>query len=193
MILLGQKSGAAFGVDPDTGKMVWKTQVGRGGVVGGIHFGMAAVGGVLIVPVSDVPDGQEYDMDARPGMYALDIATGEYVWQAPSEDVCDGRSLCYPGYSGAISVTPDLVFAGANDGHVRAYRVADGKVVWDIDTTVEYTGVNGEKGRGGSFSGGSAPMPHKGMLFITSGYGFSGKMPGNMFLAYGVRDDADTE
>lgn len=193
MILLGQKSGAAFGVDPDTGEMVWKTQVGRGGIVGGIHFGMAAVDGVLFVPVSDVPDGQEYEMEPRPGMYALDIATGDYVWQAKSEDVCEGRSLCYPGYSGAISATPNLVFAGSNDGHVRAFSAADGKVLWDIDTTVEYTGVNGEKGHGGSFSGGSAPMPHKGMLFITSGYGFSGKMPGNMFLAYGVKEDAGKE
>jgi len=189
MILLGQKSGIAYGVDPDTGKLVWKTQVGRGGVVGGIHFGMAAHDGVLFVPVSDVPDGNEYDIAPRPGMYALDIATGEFVWKAPSSDVCEGRALCYPGYSGAIMTTPDLVFAGSNDGHVRAYSTANGDVLWDVDTAVEHKGVNGQTGRGGSFSGGAAPMAHHGMLFISSGYGFSGKMPGNLFLAYGPRED----
>jgi len=26
------------------------------------------------------------------------------------------------------------------------------------------------------------------MLFITSGYGFAGKMPGNVFLAYGPKE-----
>ena len=189
MILLGQKSGQAYGVDPDTGKLVWKVQVGRGGVVGGIHFGLAAVDGALFVPVSDVPDGNTYPIEARPGMYALDIATGDYIWKAPSADVCAGRALCYPGYSGAISATPDLVFAGGNDGHVRAYRVADGAVAWDIDTAVEMPTLSGISGRGGSFSGGFAPMPHHGMLFVGSGYGFAGKMPGNLFLAYGPKED----
>lgn len=187
MILLGQKSGIAYGVDPDSGKLVWKNQVGRGGVVGGIHFGMAASDGVLFVPVSDVPDGNTYDMAPRPGIYAVDIAKGTFVWQAPATDVCAGKALCHPGYSGAISATPDLVFAGANDGHVRIYRASDGTVLREIDTTVEYKSTNGTTGRGGSMSGGSAPMVHRGMLFITSGYGFAGKMPGNVFLAYGPK------
>ncbi|RVQ64843.1 pyrrolo-quinoline quinone [Croceicoccus ponticola] len=189
MILLGQKSSIAYGVDPDTRQLVWKKQVGRGGVVGGIHFGMAAHDGVLYVPVSDVPDGNKYDIPPNPGMFALDIATGEYVWQAPSKDVCEGKSMCHPGYSAAISMTPDLVFAGSNDGHVRAYHAKDGTVAWDIDTAIEYTAANGVKGRGGSMSGGAAPMPHNGMLFVNSGYGFAGKMPGNVFLAYGPKDD----
>lgn len=188
MLLLGQKSSIAYGVDPDTGKLVWKNQVGRGGVVGGIHFGMAAHDGVLYVPVSDVPDGNTYDIAPNPGIFALDIGTGEYVWKAPAKDICNGKSACYPGYSAAISMTRDLVFAGSNDGHVRAYSVKDGSVVWDIDTTGEVSTLNGTKGRGGSMSGGSAPMPHKGMLFITSGYGFAGKMPGNVLLAYGPKD-----
>lgn len=188
MILLGQKSSIAYGVDPDTGKLVWKNQVGRGGVVGGIHFGMAAHDGVLYVPVSDVPDGNSYAIAPNPGLFALDIGTGEYVWKAPSKNICEGKAFCHPGYSAAISMTDDLVFAGSNDGHIRAYSVKDGTVVWDIDTTGEVTGLNGVKGRGGSMSGGSAPIPHNGMLYITSGYGFVGKMPGNVFLAYGPKD-----
>jgi len=29
------------------------------------------------VPVSDVPDGREYEEAAKPGLYTLDIDTGE--------------------------------------------------------------------------------------------------------------------
>ena len=32
MVVGGQKSGAAMGVDPDSGETMWKTQVGRGGI-----------------------------------------------------------------------------------------------------------------------------------------------------------------
>jgi polyvinyl alcohol dehydrogenase (cytochrome) len=33
VVVGGQKSGAAMGVDPDSGKTLWKTQVGRGGIL----------------------------------------------------------------------------------------------------------------------------------------------------------------
>ena len=49
-VLAGQKSGIAYGVNPDTGKLVWKNKIGRGGVVGGIHFGLAAQGRAPVRP-----------------------------------------------------------------------------------------------------------------------------------------------
>jgi len=116
----------------------------------------------------------------------VDVAHGTYAWKAPSADVCAGRKLCHPGYSGAISTTPDLVFAGSNDGHLRIYDTRTGAVAWDMDTTGEVTTVNGVKAHGGSMGGGAAPVPYGGMLFVPSGYGFAGKMPGNVLLAYGV-------
>src|SRR5258708_20715197 len=43
IILAGQKSGVAFGMDPDDdGKTVWRNKVGNGGALGGIEWGMAA-------------------------------------------------------------------------------------------------------------------------------------------------------
>lgn len=186
-VIAGQKSGVAYALDPATGKLAWKQQVGRGGVVGGIHFGMAAVNGRIFVPVSDVPDGKSYDMAPNPGLFALDIATGAYVWKAPATaDVCKGKPFCHPGYSAAITATPQLVAAGGNDGHVRLYDAASGKVVWDVDTTAEVTTVNGTRAHGGSMSGGAAPIFWKGKLLINSGYGFAGKMPGNVMLVYSV-------
>lgn len=184
-VIAGQKSGWAWGLDPDTGALVWKQRVGRGGVVGGIHFGLAANDGVAFVPVSDVPDGRQHDIAAQPGIYALDVATGARVWSAPSADnVCNGRAFCHPGYGGSLTATNGLVLAGANDGFVRIYDAADGKVIWETDTTGQYVTVDGSTAHGGSIGGGAAPIAYHGMLIANSGYGFAGKMPGNVLLVF---------
>ena len=187
VLMAGQKSGEAYGLDPDTGKLIWHTRVGRGGVVGGIHFGMAASNGLLYVPVSDVPDGKPYPTPANPGVFALNIKTGAFVWRAPDVvDTCHGRALCHLGYSAAISASGQLVAAGGNDGHVRLYDAATGKVVWDADTGGDVITVNGTKAHGGSMSGGAAPIFWHGSLLVNAGYGFAGKMPGNVMLVYAV-------
>ena len=183
-VLAGQKSGILYAVDPDTGALRWKKQVGRGGVFGGIHFGIAAEGGKVFVPMSDMADGKEYDRPARPGVFALDVASGKEVWAAPSGDTCGGKPFCQPGYGAAISVTPDFVLAGSMDGHVRIFDAADGKVLRDIDTAIPYATVNGSEAKGGSMAGGSAPIAWRGKLIVTSGYGGLGKMPGNVMLVY---------
>jgi polyvinyl alcohol dehydrogenase (cytochrome) len=183
-VLAGQKSGVLYAVNPDTGKLVWKVHVGRGGVKGGIHFGIAVVGDTVLAPVSDVPDGRTYADAARPGMYALDVKTGAYLWKAPSEDVCAGKPFCHPGYGAAITATPELVIAGANDGHLRIYDTATGAVLWDYDTLREFTTVNGAPAHGGSIGGGAAPIAYKGMLVANAGYGFAGALPGNALLVF---------
>jgi polyvinyl alcohol dehydrogenase (cytochrome) len=185
-VLAGQKSGIAWALDAETGALAWKTKVGRGGVVAGIHFGIAAWGDALYVPVSDVPDGRSYDEPPRPGLYALDIRTGKFLWKAPARDVCGGRPFCNPGYGGAITATPELVLAGSIDGHLRAYDAASGKVLWDFDTAREFRPVNGATARGGSMGGGAAPIAYRGMLIMNSGYGFVGAMDGNVLLAFEV-------
>src|SRR5258708_39036547 len=53
IILAGQKSGVAFGMDPDdNGKTVWRNKVGNGGALGGIEWGMAADSKQLYVAVA---------------------------------------------------------------------------------------------------------------------------------------------
>ncbi len=188
VVLAGQKSSIMYGFDAEDGKLLWKNKVGRGGVVAGIHFGIAASGDTVFAPVSDVPDGNRYPEGdhPRPGMYALDILTGDYKWQAPSENVCGGKPFCHPGYSGAITATEDLVLAGANDGFIRIFDGANGKVLWEYDTVTDFRTVNGATARGGSMGGGTAPLAHAGMLIMNSGYGFAGKMPGNVLLVFSV-------
>ena len=137
------------------------------------------------MPISDAPDGRDYDEPARPGVYALDVDNGEYVWQAPAgEDVCLGRPGCYAGYSAAISVTSDYVLAGSNEGWLRAFDIDNGEVLWEFDTTQPFTAVDGRIAQGGSIGGGQAPLIVGDRLILNSGYAFAGKMPGNALLVF---------
>lgn len=186
VVLAGQKSGVVHALDADDGRLLWRTRVGRGGISGGIHFGMAFGDGRLYVPVADSPDGRTYDAPARPGLFALDPVTGRELWAAPMADRCADRATCYPGISQAIAATREVVFAGGLDGWLRAYDASNGRVLWEYDTTLPVATIAGVSGHGGSMAGGSAPIPFKGMLFVSSGYLFAGGAAGDVLLAYKV-------
>lgn len=186
-VLAGQKSGVVFAVDPASGKELWHSRVGRGGALGGIHFGIAADSARVYVPISDFPDGGTHEQPARPGIFALDLASGAEAWAAPATDACGGKRFCFPGNGGAISITDHLLLAGSTDAHVRIHDKATGAVLWDFDTDRAFTTVSGAEARGGSISGGSAPIAWVGQLFVTSGYGGLGKMPGNVLLVFGAQ------
>lgn len=193
LLLAGQKSGDVYGVDPQArGRIVWHKKVGRGGIQGGVHFGMALANGRLFVPISDMAnefvEGKVYEEPARPGLYALDAASGRTLWSSPADDVCDGREFCEPGISAAITAIPGVVFAGHMDGRLRAYDAATGRVIWEYATAREFDTVGGIKAIGGSFGGGAGPVVDDGMLFAVSGYGIYYHMPGNVLLAFGIQD-----
>ncbi len=187
LVIGGQKSGVVHALDADTGELVWQTKVGRGGIHAGVYFGMAAHGERLFVPISDTEDGRNYPDPAQPGLNALDLRTGEFAWRVPADNVCrDDQEFCQPGYAQAISVTPELVFAGGIDGYLRIFSAATGEVVWELDTATEFDTVGGGTARGGAFAGGAAPVAYQGQLIVSSGYGFAGKMPGNALLVFEV-------
>jgi polyvinyl alcohol dehydrogenase (cytochrome) len=187
-VLAGQKSGEVYALDPDTGKLVWKNKLGRGGILGGVYFGMATRGNAVFVPVHDAPDGREYAEAPHPGLYALDLLTGRYLWKAPiSDDVCKDRGpQCAPGIAAAVTVTDDLVFTGAGDGRVRIYDPETGKILWQYDTTPAVKTIGGGEAHGGSMGGAAGQIPYQGNLIVESGYGFAGRMPGNVLLMFGV-------
>ena len=188
LVLAGQKSGLVHALDPDSGKLVWQTRVGRGGIQGGVHFGMAAAGGQLFVPITDMADGRDYDNPARPGLHALDISTGELQWYTPTPDVCAGRSACHPGFSQAISAAGGLVYAGGMDGVLRVYKAHDGEQLFELDATRKFAAVNGEQASGGSFGGAAGPVVSDGRVYISSGYGIYNHMAGNLLLALKVKN-----
>jgi polyvinyl alcohol dehydrogenase (cytochrome) len=186
-VLAGQKSGWVYSVDPANGRLAWKRQLGHGSAIGGVHFGMAANDGVIFVPISDMFVSGPDPFPASPGLYALDVASGEFVWKAPYAGTCAaGNRRCHPGYGSTPTTTAGLVMIGADDGRLNIYDAATGHVLWNADTTQSFTAVNGVAGHGGAISGGVAPIAYRGTLIVPSGYGFASKMPGNVLLVYGV-------
>lgn len=188
LVVAGQKSGIVWALNPDNGELIWKNKVGRGGVIGGVHFGIAVSGNTVFVPISDaVADPNyvdNYEGTPRPGLYALDLKTGAYKWQWAAVDACEGHPMCMKGNSAVPTVTDSLAIAGSLDGHLRIHDSKTGTVLWDYDTAREFASVSGIPAKGGAMEGGAAALLHAGMLFVNSGYMFNQHMPGNAFLAF---------
>lgn len=181
ILIAGQKSGEVFGLDPDTGDVLWRNRVGAGGGKGGVHFGMAVEGDTLYIPINDslrTPGG-------RPGIFALDAFSGSTLWEQESVDNCAGRSGCGPGASQAITAIPGAVLVGYVDGMFRAFTKDSGSLLFEYDTVREFQGVGDISGRGGSFGGGAGPVIYDGVMYLSSGYTM-GYMPGNVVIALEV-------
>lgn len=187
IIVVGQKSAIAYGVEPESGEIIWSQRLGHGGTQGGVHFGMTSYKGVVFAPVVDMADTRDarvYDVkESGAGLHAVDAETGEFVWRAKADDVCDGRAFCDPGISSAATSIDGVVFAGHLDGRLQAYDAATGRVIWKFDTTKPVKTVTGAEASGGSMSGPGAAIAD-GRLVVNSGYGIYYHMPGNLLLVF---------
>lgn len=190
-LIAGQKSGFVHALNPDQqGEVLWQTRIGKGGKLGGIQWGLCADSRRAYAPVSDIQlrraerGGYEAIRTAGGGLFALDLGTGKVIWHTPPPP-CHTDRLCSPAQSAAASMIPGVVFSGSVDGHLRAYAASDGKIVWDFDTARDYETVNGVRARGGSMDG-AGPAVAGGVLYVNSGYGAWGGMPGNVLLAFSV-------
>lgn len=182
VLTVGQKSGLAWGINPDDGTVLWQHRVGQGSPLGGIEWGGAADDRHVYYPNADGLLG----IKAAGGLAAINLATGERVWWAPPIATCpDNTAKCIPSQSAAATAIPGVVFSGATDGMMRAYSTADGKVLWEFATNREFETVNGVKARGGSINAGGATIAN-GMMFFSSGYGAFGQMAGNVLLAFAI-------
>jgi polyvinyl alcohol dehydrogenase (cytochrome) len=214
VVLSGQKSGTVYGMDPDTGRLLWSTKVGSGSALGGIEWGMAADDKRLYVTNSDIinifdeivakqgkpPFEGEPSGPAKPGLTAIDPATGKVLWHTPapnapchyagdrSRDYTNG--ICVNAQSAAPSVIPGVVFSGTTDGWFRAYDAATGKILWAHSTTAEsYDTVNKVKGQPGGSIDGLGAAVGGGMVYVVSGFNGASRTGGNgvnVLLAYSV-------
>lgn len=183
VLLSGAKSGQVYGLDPKSGRQLWAAQVGVGSSLGGIEWGGAADKSQLYIAVSDAAA-----TTAKPGgLIALRIADGEQVWRTdPPSPVCSwGTRNCIAAQSQAVSAIPGVVFSGSQDGHLRAFASADGRVIWDFDTAQPFATVNDVAAAGGSLDNGG-PTIADGMVYVNSGYGRITGQPGNLLLAFAV-------
>ena len=180
-------------LDPDReGEILWQVRAGQGGILGGIEWGPAADGKNIYVAVSDVqrtdlplPKEGQGSSKGSGGLLALQLGDGKQIWRVEPPPCPENRKGCSPAHSAAVTVIPGVVFSGSLDGHLRAYSTTDGRVIWDYDTVREFQAVNGVGGRGGAINGPGSTVAG-GMLFVNSGYGIFGQMPGNVLLAFGT-------
>ena len=184
VLVAGQKSGIVHAFDPDQdGKIVWQTRIGKGSTLGGILWGIAGHQGIAYIPLSDI-DRQK--PDAGGGIFALDATTGKVLWHTPPPaPACLAKPGCNSAQLAPPSAIEGAVFSGSMDGHLRAYDMPRGKIIWDFDAVQSFPTTNGVPATGGSFSS-TGPTIVDGMLYVNSGYGGQG-MPGNVLLAFSVK------
>jgi polyvinyl alcohol dehydrogenase (cytochrome) len=137
----GQKSGIYWALDPDTGATVWKTQVGPGGHLGGIHWGTAYDGTQLYLGVNDT-DGSSYALagtgsqsgqSVTTGSWAaLDPTSGDVLWQVVNPALT--TPLGGASVNGPVTVVGGVTFAGSMDaqGTMYALDAKTGAVLWSF-------------------------------------------------------------
>jgi len=185
VLVIGQKSGIVWGLDPDNeGKELWHFKAGKGGALGGIEWGSAADDHAAYIPVSDVLAPGPNDAG---GIFALRLATGEELWHTPSPKLdCNTGRGCTGAQSAPASVMPGVVFSGSVDGHLRAYSTKDGSIIWDFNTVREYETVNKVPAKGGSIDA-AGPAIGEGLVVTNSGYSLWKGIAGNVLLAFSAR------
>jgi hypothetical protein len=167
----GQKSGVYWAVNPDDGSVVWSTQAGPGGSLGGFEWGSAYDGTRIYGAISNsdavawtMPSGEV----ARNGFWtALDPATGALLWQTA------GNPAVRSTNQGAVSVANGVVYAGTIDraGTMYAFDASNGATLWTFES-------------GGSVDSGPAIVD--GTVYWGSGYGVRGIgiSPNNQLFAF---------
>jgi len=173
VVVAGTKDGNVFALDPDRkGAVVWKTSVAANPkgtplfALNGIVWGGASDGKNVYYGLSGG------------GIVAVQLATGEKTWLTKFDT--GGKRV---SNAAAASAIPGVAFVGGMDGKVHAVSTTDGHSIWEVATAKEYDTVNKVPAKGGAM-GSAGPTIVGGMLFIGSGYGVIGGIPGNALLAF---------
>ncbi|MGD2132098.1 MAG: PQQ-binding-like beta-propeller repeat protein, partial [Maricaulaceae bacterium] len=134
ILLAGQKSGTVWALDPDDGSLVWRTDLGTGTPLGGVHWGIAVDDARVFAPINRPGNDAAPEFD-RAGIHALSIDTGEVEWSYFGEPDCTGDREervrgCSSniGHSAAPVVIDGAVVNGSLDGFLRAYDAETGEL-----------------------------------------------------------------
>ncbi len=136
----GQKSGVYWALNPDTGAVLWGTQVGPGGQTGGIVWGSATDGRRVYSAVNN-SERRSYTLqpentqEANAGSWAaLDAGTGAVEWQVPAT----GQNPLNPSQAaaalGQVTVANGVFYAGSDSGDMVALDAETGKLLWKFPT-----------------------------------------------------------
>ena len=165
VLLIAQKSGVSWSLDPDTGDVIWGVTTGPGGSLGGSSWGSASDGKHYYVgninshhiPFALGPPANIVNKGG--GWTALDIDTGAFVWEqvdpaalSPDPTLSGGSAGAGPG-----TLVNDvlLVASAAKDGQLYAINKHTGAILWHAST-------------GGTVYGGASVSD--GCVYLGSGY-----------------------
>jgi len=180
ILLAGQKSGDAYALEPDTGRIIWHMRISSdpNPWSGGIWFGMVAQSGRLIVPVVSFPSvsspgalvdsAEKHFLPAAiNGLQALDPLSGNRLWHSTISRGCQ-KGTCQSIMMAPLGI-PGIIFAGTMDGVMRAYDERTGAVVWQFDTATQFVGRNGDQAKAGILNGaGVVAVAHRHLYIISS-------------------------
>jgi polyvinyl alcohol dehydrogenase (cytochrome) len=127
LLLAGQKSGVVWAFDPEkNGEVVWQTRVGKGGINGGVQWGMASDGELVFAQTSDAviartATARVLDPTMGGGLSALRVVDGTRAWYVEPPP-CGPTPNCSPAQSAALTAIPGVLFSGSMDGHLRAAK-----------------------------------------------------------------------
>ncbi|HOZ27688.1 MAG TPA: PQQ-binding-like beta-propeller repeat protein [Hyphomonadaceae bacterium] len=192
VILAGQKSGHAWVLDAETGKVVWSQRVGEGTALGGVHWGIATDGANFILPISDpLKVSINPGFVGKAGMYAFDLKTGKPAWSFLAQPDCTGQRATLVvscndkfGFSAAPLIVDGAVIGGTLGGQIVILDASTGAMINKIDTIGPVTPLNKEiAGKGGSIDS-HGISAGAGMVFVSSGYSAFGQTGGNALIAY---------
>ncbi len=132
----GQKSGMYWALNPDTGAVLWATQVGPGGDLGGIQFGSATDSKRVYAAINDT-DRQSYLLKPQntqtwnAGSWAaLDAGTGTVLWQVPATGQNPLNPAQAAGAEGQVTVANGVFYAGSLSGDMVALDASNGNLLW---------------------------------------------------------------
>jgi polyvinyl alcohol dehydrogenase (cytochrome) len=136
----GQKSGIYYALDPDTGHVIWETQVGPGSALGGMEWGSAFDGQRIYVAISNL-NGIPVGTNGNFGGFwaAVDPATGKVLWQTPDPNnaVDPGPVTAVNGVVYAASMATSTPFvpgpAPTSVPTMFAMDASTGKILWSFD------------------------------------------------------------
>jgi polyvinyl alcohol dehydrogenase (cytochrome) len=131
----GQKSGIYYALDPDSGALLWKTQVGPGSSLGGMEWGSASDGNRIYVAIADLY-GIPYSGGSAGSWAALDPATGAILWQVadPNGSVDLGplavaKGVVYTESMAGTATAPTMLALDASSGSTLWSYAAGSSVI----------------------------------------------------------------
>jgi len=132
-LFVGQKSGLVWGTNARSGQNLWSSAVSPGGKFGGLQWGSATDGQRYYYSATNSEgknmtityQGQNITINYA-SFGALNITTGDILWQTPSPTKGTGQST--------LAVANGVVFIGGRDdvGALYALDASNGNILWSV-------------------------------------------------------------